>query len=243
MLTLALLRFLPYTTEQINSFSVDFLPPQTSEFVNSLFHEIYEKSNGTIFSLSTLTAILAASRGILAVIAGLNSIYRVKEKRSFIKLRIVAIEYMVITVAMLIATLTILVFGKSLLRTVTDDFIWYNVITKNILFMRWIVTLFVLVPYFLFFYTVIPERDTRFINELPGAITAAVGWLAFSALFSIYIEKFANYSYLYGSLTSIILLMLWLYFCMNILFIGAEINSCLDNRKPLIKAQVPNKDG
>jgi membrane protein len=209
-----------------------------SELVNSLLKEIYYKSNGTIFSISTLTAVWSASRGILAIIAGLNAVYRVKEKRSFIRLRVVAIQYMIITVAMLVATLIILVFGKSLMRTITGDSIWYNVITKNILFIRWIVTLSVLVPYFLFFYTIVPGRDTGFISELPGAVTAAVGWVAFSALFSLYIEKFSNYSYLYGSLTSIILLMLWLYSCMYILFVGAEINSCLNHRKPAVKASV-----
>ncbi|HIU47977.1 MAG TPA: YihY/virulence factor BrkB family protein, partial [Candidatus Avimonoglobus intestinipullorum] len=61
-------------------------------------------------------------------------------------------------------------------------------------------------------------------RHLPGAVFTTAGWMVFSFLFSIYIENFANYSYIYGSLTAIVLMMLWLYSCMIILLFGAELN-------------------
>jgi len=76
--------------------------------------------------------------------------------------------------------------------------------------------------------------------EFPGAIISAAGWVGFSALYSFYITHFANYSYLYGSLTAIVLLMLWLYFCMNILFFGAEVNVLITSRRRKIAGTIKN---
>ena len=69
-------------------------------------------------------------------------------------------------------------------------------------------------------------------QQLPGAIFAAVCWLLFSFGFSLYFSNFSNFSYMYGSLAAIVLLMFWLYFCICILFIGAEINDFLKSENP-----------
>ena len=59
---------------------------------------------------------------------------------------------------------------------------------------------------------------------MPGALFTGAGWILFSYIFSVYINNFSNYSRIYGSLTAIVLLMLWLYSCMTILLYGAEVN-------------------
>ena len=63
-------------------------------------------------------------------------------------------------------------------------------------------------------------------EQLPGAVCATAGWMGFSLAFSLYFSRIVgkNYSYMYGSLAAIVLLLLWLYACMCILFFGAEIN-------------------
>ena len=76
---------------------------------------------------------------------------------------------------------------------------------------------------------VLPNRKSHIFRELPGAIITAGGWLLFSYLFSYYIDNMGNYSYTYGSLAALAICMLWLYFCMYILFIGAEINMILSH--------------
>ena len=67
-------------------------------------------------------------------------------------------------------------------------------------------------------------RLTTLAKSIPGAMFSALGWLVFSYVFSLYIDNFANMTYMYGSLTAFIILMLWVYFCIYIFFIGAEIN-------------------
>ena len=74
------------------------------------------------------------------------------------------------------------------------------------------------------FYKLVPNKKLKMVDHIPGALFAALGWEVFSYAYSIYIDYFADASYLYGSLTSIILMLLWIYICMYILFLGAEIN-------------------
>lgn len=98
-------------------------------------------------------------------------------------------------------------------------------------FLRGKILIFMIYLTFVFalFYKFLPKKDNRFKAQLPGAAFSAVGWMVFSFFYSIYIEHFSNYSFVYGSLAAIVFLMLWLYFCMNIFLFGAQINKMIED--------------
>ena len=98
--------------------------------------------------------------------------------------------------------------------------------TTHIINFRALWALMILIIFFLGIYTFVPDKRLKLRDQLPGAVFSTVGWMAFSFAFSLYFSHIGgkNYSYMYGSLTAIVLLLLWLYFCMCILFFGAEIN-------------------
>ena len=87
---------------------------------------------------------------------------------------------------------------------------------------------FFLVLFFFFWgiYTFVPEKRLKAAKQIPGALFSALAWMVFSLGFSIYFNRIGGrgYSYMYGSLAAIVILLLWLYFCMCILFMGAELN-------------------
>ncbi|MCL2637233.1 MAG: YihY/virulence factor BrkB family protein [Oscillospiraceae bacterium] len=224
MLFLTLLNYLPFSAEQIEGFSVDFLSPQVTAFVESLLDEVYQKSSSAVISVATITALWAASRGLLAMIRGLNSIYGIEEKRGFIRMRLVTMLYMLAFMITLIITLVVLVFGGAIASWLVEFFPFLEAHSTFFVWTRWIFGFCLLVLFFWVLYSFAPGRKTRSVKEFPGAFLCAAGWVGFSALYSFYINNFANYSYLYGSLTAIVLLMLWLYFCMNIMFFGAQFN-------------------
>ena len=62
-------------------------------------------------------------------------------------------------------------------------------------------------------------------KQVPGAVIASIGWIIISKIFSIYLSLFKGFSIMYGSLTTIILIMMWVYLCIYIILIGAEINN------------------
>ena len=204
-----------------------FISPAVSELIKAIFTEAGEKGSGALLSITSVAALWASSKGVIGIINGLNSIYKTTEKRSYIRLRLTALLYTVVFLLILLLVLVFLVFGNSLLHflvSLVPPLVEVSLLLK---IARWLVGMMLLVMFFMFLYTVIPERKTRMRNELPGAVISAVGWMGFSALYSFYIDNIANYANIYGSLTAIVLLMLWLYFCMVILFFGAEINDIL----------------
>lgn len=127
----------------------------------------------------------------------------------------------------MLITLALLVFGASILERLTAAFPYLEGINGAAFSLRWIIGFGILVLFFLLIYTALPIDKGKPFTKLPGAVFSALGWLIFSALYSFYIDNFANYSYIYGSLTVIVLLILWLYVCMYILFLGEELNVML----------------
>lgn len=73
-------------------------------------------------------------------------------------------------------------------------------------------------------YAYLPNRRRRFVSQLPGAAVTAMSWSLFSYAFSIYLEFRGGYASIYGSLTTVVMIMLWLYFCMWLIFFGAMLN-------------------
>ena len=232
MLFLNLIKYIPlFNSENIESWNLDFMGPTIGELLKGIFSEARETGSGALISITTIAALWACSKGVLGIIYGLNSIYKTTEKRGYVRLRAVAVFYTVAFIAALIVVLILMVFGNRILDAVLLNIPVLTSLAEAVRIVRWLVSLGFLVLFFMFIYTVIPERKTKLKNELPGALISAVGWVVFSALYSFYIDNFGNHSSVYGSLTAIVLFLLWLYFCMIILFFGAEVNDMLRAHK------------
>ena len=228
MLFLNLIKYIPiFSSENVESWNLDFVSPTIGEMLKNIVAEAGETGSGALISITTVAALWACSKGVLGIIYGLNSIYKTTEKRGYIRLRAVAVFYTAAFIIALIVALILIVFGNRILDAVLMNIPVLTSLAEAVRIVRWLVSLGFLVLFFMFIYTVIPERKTKLKNELPGALISAAGWIGFSALYSFYIDNFGNHSSVYGSLTAIVLFMLWLYFCMIILFFGAEINDML----------------
>lgn len=224
MFLLTLTRFLPISQSSITSLLTSIVPSELNSFVVTIVDDLYSKATGTVISLSVITAIWSASRGILAITYGLNKVYGIHESRNYFVLRFISAIYTLLFATILIVSLIILVFGKSIYKTaVNNNSFLYNVFDL-IIDVRVVIGLLLFFLFFLAIYAIVPNRRTKLRSEAVGALFASLGWIAASYVFSIYIDKFGNFSYMYGSLAGIIIAMLWLYVCMNIVFIGAEIN-------------------
>ncbi|MBO5278296.1 MAG: YihY/virulence factor BrkB family protein [Lachnospiraceae bacterium] len=225
MTLLNLIQFVPVTKTDFLRVVVEILPASFSALAVSIIEDLYLKSSGTLLSLSAVLTIWSASRGTMAIVNGLNSVYDIEETRNYLMLRLVSCFYTIGFILMILFTLMLLVFGNSLYSMIAARLPILHALAATLISMRTLLALVVLVCFFGFIYTVLPSRKARFSSQLPGALFSAAGWMTFSFFFSIYIDNFSNYSYMYGSLATIVLLMLWLYFCMYILFLGGEINA------------------
>ena len=208
-----------------------FFPNAFSSLIVSVITQVYDNSNsGTLISVTVITALWSAGKGFLAIMKGLNSVYRIQETRKSIFLRITSTLYTLVFAIMLIVTMVLFVFGNKLYFWITQKFPVLHDLALVVISFRTIVGLITLMVFFLLVYVAVPNRKTKIKDELPGAIVCAAGWMGFSYAFSFYIDNYSNFSSMYGSLTTIVLFMLWMYFCMYILFIGAEVNILLQDQ-------------
>ena len=130
---------------------------------------------------------------MVALIKGLYSVFDVSKNHNYIFMRILAILYTVVFVMTLLVSMGLMVFGDMLYE--------------------WLIT--VMPPAF-------PTLINRF-KPIMSYVLASAGWVLFSFFFSIFVENFANYATIYGSLAALVILMVWLYACMFILLVGGEI--------------------
>ena len=239
MLLLTMLRFLPYFSGGVPTIHVSFLPDSVNFFAQAMLKEIIGNSSNTVLSISAITALWSSSTGIYSIMLGLTSAYSIKETRGYIRMRLLAIVYTLVFIVMIAAALGVLVFGKSIYHAAINYLPFAADVFKPIsMGIRWLLGFGVLVLFFVVSYIAVPDRKSTFFEELPGALVSAVGWVGFSYLYAFYIENFSNYANIYGSLTAVVLLMLWLYFCMFIMLVGAEINVAWNSTYRRIAARI-----
>ena len=166
----------------------------------------------------------SAGRGVLAVTAGLNCIYKSQETRNYLYLRIRATFYTVSFIVVIVVTLVVLGFGNSISLFVEEHIPIASHVTKFLIEIRTITIFLGLIVFSLCIYKFLPNRKDRLFAQLPGAVFTAVGWLFTSFFVSKYMEIFKGFEDMYGSLTTIVLIMLWLYFSMYIMLLGGKVN-------------------
>lgn len=231
----AILRLTPLTEQTFVLFLLAIIPQSFHEFIQTLLHDIYTTSSGHILPLTVVSAIWLGSKAFLSLVQGLNAVYRQKESRNFVVLRIFAFVYSIVFALLLVATLAILVFGNWIHTHICQKFPLIASITKNIINFRMLIAFIILFAVFLLLYYVFPNCKWKLRCHVPGALLSTLGWLLFSFLFSYYVDSFSNYSTFYGTATTIALLMVWLYACMYILFLGGAVNRYLtEDKKTLL---------
>ena len=238
MFLLSIVPFFNIQESTILKIFIQVFPKAFNSLIVRVITEIYDLTNsGTVISVTALTALWSAGKGFLAIMKGLNSVYEIQETRHSIFLRIVSTLYTLIFAIMIIISMTIFVFGNRLYLWITQRFTVLHDLALVIISIRTMVGLIALFIFFLIIYKFVPNRQTKLSKEVPGAFVCAAGWMGYSYAFSYYIDHYSNYSSMYGSLTTIVLFMLWMYFCMYILFLGAEINILLQNKDLINKVK------
>ncbi len=231
MLLLSIVQFFPIEESSMLRLFTQAFPLAINSMIVTVITEIYHTSStSTVISLTAITTLWSAGKGFLAIMKGLNSVNETKETRNYFLLRTISAFYTLIFAIMIIATMILFVFGNRLYFWIEQKFPVLKDTALIIISLRAILGLIILIVFFLLIYIVIPNKKIKIMSALPGAMLCATGWMGFSYAFSYYIDNFSNYSSMYGSLTAVVLFMLWMYFCMYLLFIGAEFNLLLENK-------------
>lgn len=233
-LTIVILEIIRITKVTNTSLFLDlteFFPDAVMNFVQFIFTDVSVNNSGTILPVAILIALWSSSRGINALIQSLNRAYRVKEKRNFIIIRLMAFVYTIAFLLILILTGALIIFGNRIYQFAVSFVTVPAYLELSVDIIRYAFTILLSIAFFNGLYNVVPIKGNKFMSALPGTVVATVGWIGISALFSIYVNLSTSLSYMYGSLTDIIIVLLWLYIISIVTIIGGEINAIFGSMK------------
>ncbi|MED9965453.1 MAG: YihY/virulence factor BrkB family protein [Blautia sp.] len=231
------IRYTPLTYNLVRDAIIGFVPNNLQSFLLGILGDVYMRSSA-IAPITAIIALWSAGRGMQSITNGLNTIYHVKETRNWLMTRIYSVVYTMLFVISLIVSLTLLVLGTRIQAAIAKHFPIIGDILGRLIGARTLLVFAVLFLVFLFLYKVLPNRKATFKSQIPGALITAVAWSVFSYGFSIYFELVPNFSNMYGNLTAIIMVMLWLYVCMNLVLYGAETNAYFEKQFRMAQASV-----
>ena len=232
MLLVSVIQYTPLTQDMILEAISDYVPDSLYEILNSIISSIY--SGGRVaLTISILLTIWSAAASMKALMRGMDSVYDAERHEDFFVFSLRACIYMVVFVLMLLLSFFVMVYGGQILQLLYN-FLPHNGAVDWLFdiagYMRFIVVLAVLALVFSFTYWRMPARKLRYKAQWPGAVFCALGWAVFSVIFSFYVSV-SNRFGAYGLIGTVIVAMIWLYYCFYFLLLGGYINHFIDQRR------------
>jgi membrane protein len=218
--------------DQLLQLIKDVLPDDAYKLAYNTIFDILKRQHGGLLSIGFFSSIYLSTNGINSLISSFNKSHHYVETRKPVQQYIVSLILVFTFAMMVIISITLIIFTKNML----DDLVPYGLIKKPSIVLlikigQWIIisALFFLVISFLYYVGPANKNNWRFVSA--GSTLATLLSLLATILFSYYVNKFAHYNKVYGSIGTLIVIMLWLYFNSMILLIGFELNASIDNAK------------
>ncbi|MEK4007843.1 YihY/virulence factor BrkB family protein [Paenibacillus sp. FSL H3-0333] len=207
------------------------MPAEAISIIEEILQDVSAGRSQTLLSFGMLATLWAASKGINAIIKGLNRAYEIDESRVFWKIRGIALLATLTIGFVVLLSILLLVLGSWLK---TQVFLLVDLpygFQKLWDLLQYAIPLLVMFIVFTLLYWIAPSRRLALREVMPGALFTTIGWITTSILFSVYVNQFSDFSKTYGSLGGVTVLLIWLYISSFIILAGGEINAVLLNRK------------
>ena len=207
-----------------------FLPPAASQVIANTLNEVMQNASNGKLTFGIVLTVWFASGGMSSLISTLNEVYRVKERRSWIKIRVISFV-LTIAISLLIILALILVLSGGYLSTRIGEY--YGMREAAVLIwkvVQWILAIaFVTLSFSLIYYFAPDLEEQHWYWITPGSIFGVLLWIAASFAFRAYLHFFNTYSRTYGSLGAVMILMMWLYVTGFAFLVGGEINAQIEH--------------
>lgn len=217
-----ILSYMPFTEEMVVSTLEQFTPGFIDNIIENLVSQVYNQSQG-VLPIAIIVMLWSAGKGMWGMMMGLNTANEVTEDRNIVFVRIRASFYSVLMLIMLIMCFGMIIAGENFvgyIRRLAPKLAEYFGIIGNL---RFLVVWGFLTLYFALLYTFLPNKKLKIRYQIPGAAFSAIGWSVISWGYALYLDYYDGFS-VYGSLSTPLLIMIWMYVCMYILLIGANLN-------------------
>jgi membrane protein len=225
-----LIPFIPISNfqEELLQFINNVIPDQAEGVIESTLIDIVQRPRGGLLSLTFLLALIFATNGFDSIIEAFNATYHQIETRSWIKQKVISVLLFLIIGVIIILSITLLTAGSFILKFLVEKAILTNMVTYYLLeAVKW----FVLVAMFFFtisfIYYLGPAKASEFRFISAGSTLATFLSLVATLAFNFYVQNFSSYNALYGSIGTLLIILVWIYFNSIILLIGFELNASI----------------
>ncbi|MGM9508385.1 YihY/virulence factor BrkB family protein [Larkinella sp. GY13] len=219
---------IPNLEGQVMDFFSQVLPASTYETVKTTIYDIISRPRSNVLSFGFLLALYAATNGILSLMMAFNSSHKTGERRGFFKTRLIALGLTIMLALALFLAIAGLVVGGVLTDYLMHIRILDNVVVTTLLnIARYLVVFAVFVAAISMIYKFAPDIDMKWKFVNPGCIIASVLVVLTTYGFSFYVSNFGSYNKLYGSIGTLIVLMIWINLVCLLLIIGFDLNVAL----------------
>ncbi|MCK9451026.1 MAG: YihY/virulence factor BrkB family protein [Bacteroidales bacterium] len=229
-----LIPYLPIADFQVTLLDLfkDIIPPNTYKEVEETILEIVLRQNRGLLSLSFILTFFFSTNGISAIMDGFNGTWHAIDTKTWVQQRLSAIFLMLTLSFFVILAIALITSGGIIIQwLINQDFIRSGITAQLLQVFRWlvIVLLTFLSLSMLYYYAPAKRKEYRFIS--PGSILATALFIVGTLAFNFYISNFSRYNALYGSIGTLIIFLMWLYFDAFILLIGFELNASIRQAK------------
>jgi len=220
----------PALQENLRTYLLALVPLSASGLIDQTLNEVTTESGAVRISLALLLTWLPAARGMLAIMDGLNVAYRVQDRRPLIKRYAVASALTVVGLLLTTSALVLLISGGRLTHTLAERFGAGENLALAWQLLQWLIMLASVLLAFNLVYVYAPcVEHRRWQWLMPGTVAGVTLWLVVSLGFKLYLAYFNRFSFMYGSLGAVVVLMLWLYLSGIAILVGAVVNSEVEN--------------
>jgi membrane protein len=232
-----LITLIPYVPiadfqDQLLQLMRDFLPSGAYDATQETLEDLIKNQNGGLLSFGFLFALFLSTDGMHSVISSFNLSIHANETRNFFKIRLIAVILVFIITLLLVLSIALIVFSEVVIdylekaNILNDAFFVYALIVG-----KWIITLALFFFAFSFIYWLGPDSKNRFRFFNAGSTFATFFSILISSGFAFYVNNFGNYNKLYGSIGTVMVVMLWMYFNAIVLLLGFELNASISALK------------
>jgi membrane protein len=231
---MSLIPYLPIARvdEAIMDLLQQALPPEAAQMLTGVVADVTKEQRGGVLSFGALATLWAVSTGMYGLMQQLNITYGVKEERSFLRARAVALVLSISFIVLVIGAFSLIVLGGIIQDWLVESLGFGAVITTLFSVLRWVLIVVALLLGFALIYRYAPNVQQRFRFITPGSIVGCVLLVLASIGFALYTSNFADYDATYGSIGAVIILMLWLYIAGLVILVGSEINVVAERHSP-----------